>query len=202
MSEDLNSFLYHLNDTIQHLQQQVASLSLEVDLLKTKVKELEARPPIHVDNISYKFDQLKVESLEGSLSIGISPSDAESLAEFSVNGENPLSPYMFADRELLIQQLANEALAYLESEKSHLLQQAAQMSEAPFDEQIAQFVIEDLYNQLPQRIKVYLDETPIYDRTVDRLPAVTERIRERIKFDIDRAVLDFINQPKPGEEKK
>lgn len=199
MSEDLNSFLFHLEENMRALNQQIQSLHVEIELLKKKTAELEQRPPMQIDNIEYKFDQLKVETLTGTLNIGLNPTDAETIAELSVNNENPLSPYMFQERELFVQQLTSDAIAYLEGEKGNLIQQASQMSQAPFDEQIAHFLIEELHQQLPARVGMYLDQTPIYDRTVDRLPVVVERIRKKLEHDIDKAVLNFINQKKSDE---
>lgn len=66
-------------------------LEHELKRLKDELAELKNKPPIHVDKIEYKFDQLKVESLDGTLNIGLNPTDLNNIDEFAVNNQ-PVQP--------------------------------------------------------------------------------------------------------------
>ncbi len=193
MQFDWNAYLFQVQEMMKVQDQKIAKLENELASLHIKVAQLNDRPAIHVDKIEYKFDQLKVETLEGTLNIGLNPADAENLEALAVNHQNPLTPFMFQDRELLVQQLINDISQYLEKERAKLLRESTITKDGPINEQVAEFIIQDILRQLPNRINIYLDQTPIYDRTVDRLPIVTERIREKLIRDIDFAILKFIN---------
>ncbi|KIL47367.1 spore germination protein GerPC [Jeotgalibacillus campisalis] len=58
------------------LQQQLAQCMERLVKIEQKLEERAPSPSsVHIEKIEYKFDQLKVETLEGTLSIGLSPSD-------------------------------------------------------------------------------------------------------------------------------
>jgi len=185
MQYDWNILLFQVQEQLKLQDEKIRQLELQIQKLKD-------RPALHVDNIEYKFDQLKVERLEGTLNIGLNPSDAEDLEELTVNGENPLTPYFFQNRELLVADITNMLRAYLEKEKPSLITRATIQNEGPLDPQVVQFVLQDLERQLPHRINLYLDQTPIYDRTEERLPVITERIIEKLKSDIGLAIVKFM----------
>ncbi len=198
MQFDWNAYLFQIQEMMKMQDQKIARLEEEVTRLRIKVAELGDRPAIHVDKIEYKFDQLKVETLEGTLNIGLNPADAENLEALAVNHENPLTPFLFQDRELLVQQLVGDVSQYLEKERARLLKESAITKDSPINEQVAEFIIQDILRQLPHRASLYLDQTPIYDRTVERLPLITERVREKLIRDIDFAILKFINDNPRG----
>ena len=79
--QSMQAYLYKQDKKIYKLQQQIKTLE------KT-VTELQNRPPVHVDRMEYKFDQLKVETLEGTLNIGLNPSDLQGIEDFSVPTKN------------------------------------------------------------------------------------------------------------------
>ena len=191
MQYDWSLFLYQL-------QEQVKQQEVTIQQLEREVKKLKERSVLHVDKIEYKFDQLKVERLEGTLNIGINPSDIDNLEDLAVNGENPLTPYFFQNRELLVADIAQEVSAYMEKERPEILARAS--VEGPIDQQVADFVMQDIARQLPDRINTYLDQTPIYERTQERLPVVTERVIEKIKADIDHAVARFMEEQAQGKQ--
>ncbi len=197
MQFDWSTFPFQIQEQIKQQNQKIARLENELAALRLKVNELSDRPTIHVDTIEYKFDQLKVETLEGTLNIGLNPADAESLEELTINHENPLAPYLFHDRDAIVHRLMSDATQYFEKERPNILQKAATILGAPIDDQTADFVLQDLHRQLPNRINFYLDQTPIYERTAPNLPKVTERVFEKILYDIDTAVAKFLGQISP-----
>ncbi|URN94288.1 MAG: spore germination protein GerPC [Candidatus Pristimantibacillus lignocellulolyticus] len=70
--------LQEQQDTIDTLQATVSQL--EQQLTDQKQNHSSSNPPIfHVDKIEYHFDQLKVETLEGSLQIGMSTASSSQL---------------------------------------------------------------------------------------------------------------------------
>ena len=55
----------------------INKLSKEIDALKDK-------PPINVERLEYKFDQLKIEKLDGTLNIGINPADLNNIEDMEI----------------------------------------------------------------------------------------------------------------------
>ena len=72
---------------IQLQEQCIQNLEQKISMLQTEIEELKARPYTKIDNIEYKFDQLKVEKLNGTLNIGLNPFSKEAVEDFSVTGD-------------------------------------------------------------------------------------------------------------------
>ena len=68
--------------------QKIRSLQQKMISMEQKITELQNRPPVHVEKMEYKFDQLKVETLEGTLNIGLNPTDLQGIEDFSVPSKN------------------------------------------------------------------------------------------------------------------
>jgi|GEM_PF-2317763 len=67
-------------------QRRIDQLEKQVGQLQSELAAGQKQKTIHIDRIEYKFDQLKVEKLEGTLSIGINPGALEGIADATVNG--------------------------------------------------------------------------------------------------------------------
>uniref|UniRef100_A0A4Y8Q2M9 Spore germination protein GerPC n=1 Tax=Paenibacillus athensensis TaxID=1967502 RepID=A0A4Y8Q2M9_9BACL len=72
-------------------QRRIEQLEKQVGQLQGELAAVQKQKTIQIDRIEYKFDQLKVEKLEGTLSIGINPGALEDIADATVNGA-PLAP--------------------------------------------------------------------------------------------------------------
>lgn len=51
----------------------IRTLERRLSVLEARLQELESQPRTTIERIEYKFDQLKVETLEGTLNIGLAP---------------------------------------------------------------------------------------------------------------------------------
>ncbi|CAN7187863.1 spore germination protein GerPC [Paenibacillus sp. LjRoot153] len=69
-------------------KQRIDKLEQTVNKLQADLKAMKDEKRIHIDKIEYNFDQLKVEKLDGTLTIGISPSALDQIEDFSVNGNS------------------------------------------------------------------------------------------------------------------
>ena len=87
-------------------EQRILQLEQEIKRLSEEVSNLKNKPPIRVDKIEYKFDQLKVESLNGTLNIGLNPNDLNNIDEFAVNNQSTqATPFPFPERESIINEM-------------------------------------------------------------------------------------------------
>ncbi|MDD9271048.1 spore germination protein GerPC [Paenibacillus sp. GCM10023248] len=78
-AEQVCSFIETQKRRIDELETTVKKLQSDLDALKDQKR-------FHIDKIEYNFDQLKVEKLDGTLTIGISPSSLDNVDDFTVNG--------------------------------------------------------------------------------------------------------------------
>jgi len=85
-----------MEQRMQEQQQTIERLEQELQRIKQQLAKQEQSAPIyHVEKIEYHFDQLKVDTLEGSLQIGLSTSNPEQLPmmieDFVMQQQNPNS---------------------------------------------------------------------------------------------------------------
>ncbi|KRF01714.1 hypothetical protein ASG89_25480 [Paenibacillus sp. Soil766] len=73
---------------VEMQKQRIDKLEQTVNKLQADLKTMKDEKRIHIDKIEYNFDQLKVEKLDGTLTIGISPSAIDQIEDLSVNGNS------------------------------------------------------------------------------------------------------------------
>jgi spore germination protein PC len=78
-AQQLTAYIDMQKQRIDKLEETVTKLQSDLDALKVQKR-------VHIDKIEYNFDQLKVEKLDGTLTIGISPSSLDNVDDFTVNG--------------------------------------------------------------------------------------------------------------------
>lgn len=192
MSLELYSYLQRMHHFIQLQEKRIQGLEKQLRDLSQELKEFKARPPVHVGTIEYKFDQLKVETLEGTLNIGLNPSDLESIEELQVDGkqpEAPLSPKMMMKRSM---ELEDGIHLYLETDLEPLVHRYEEELNIKVDAPYINFMKDDIRKQIPSRIEYYLKQIPVNKRSPEELQDINEQIEKQIKKDIENAVLAFI----------
>ncbi len=89
----------------------------KIHSLEQKIIELQNRPPVHVEKMEYKFDQLKVETLEGTLNIGLNPADLQNIEDFSVPSKK--GPPYTKERTALFTEIENSIHDYLDTKPAY-----------------------------------------------------------------------------------
>lgn len=192
LPQDVTQFLYYLQNTLESQQQAICKLEDDIKKLREEVTVAKQQAPIRVDRIEYKFDQLKVERLEGTLNIGLTPSDLEKIDELAIDHHTPPGPFLFPARDEFVHQLSSEVLLDLTNNKDEIFKRAEKICEQKADETMRSFIMEDIARQLPQRIHHYLDQTPPHNRTEHKIPDIREQISEVMKTDIENAIIRFM----------
>ncbi len=187
MNEQNNYYLSKLQQMILDQNDKIRELEDQIKKLKKQVKEISSKP----QTVEYKFDQLKVEKLEGTLHIGLGHS-AESkdlIEQFNIGHntvqmpgrmkrstiENPNYREMI---QVMDDFFAKEAPAYLKSLENKI--------NVPLDETYRIFILEDVQRQVPGRIKHYLTKYEPKDERGRR------DIIQKTKEDIYRGIETFI----------
>ncbi len=174
----------------------MAELEKTIKNIKQEIEELQKRPPIHVDNIEYKFDQLKVETLDGVLNIGLNPNDLNSIEDFQVDNNNQLKNSSLSPLKKMetTMRLENNLFQYLDENLDPIVRHWEEQSGRKVNEDIIAFMKEDIKKQLPDRINDYLKKIKREERSGEALQAALDQIEEQMKQDIGNAVIAFLNQ--------
>ena len=179
--QSMQAYMHKQDQKIRNLQQKMISM-------EQKITELQSRPPVHVEKLEYKFDQLKVETLEGTLNIGLNPTDLQRIEDFSVPNKNgAASP---SQRMALFTDLENSIHQYLDSNLISIMTDAGQQLNLQVDESYREFILQDIKKQLPNRIEYYLNQ-PLRNSN-DSPEQQKEYILEQMQKEIHYGVLSFL----------
>jgi spore germination protein PC len=193
VNTEIYQYMKELHTFIEYQAQKLRKLENSVNALQKEVAILKERPPVQVGNIEYKFDQLKVETLEGTLNIGLNPSDLDGITDFSVDNQNiqtqNSSPKTLFKRSMDIE---NKIRDYLERNLPEIYQTTQEKLNMRVDDSYFQFIREDILKQLPNRIHTHLSSLNDEERENDE--NINERIVETIKKEIQQGVHLFLEQ--------
>ncbi len=151
----MNFYIYQLQQHIQQLNEQINSLEKRIHQL-----EQHSSPKTTIEKLEYHFDQLKIERLDGTLHIGVTPEDLSNIDEFSVPGTSP--PQMqSALHQTLNQHIEQEIPAYMEQLEQHY--------NYPLEPAYRKTLLDDLKKQLSSRIAYYQQANVPLDQLQDHI---------------------------------
>lgn len=192
MYQDFYQYLQWLQNCISSQENRIIALEQTIKSLKDEIQKGNEKQCIHVDRIEYKFDQLKVETLEGTLNIGLNPNDLAGIEDFAVQNQTlktPLSPDAQMQRSLKIEDAIYQ---YLESDLPQIIVDTQNKLSLPPNESYLSFIKEDILKQLPSRIDHHLKNRKLQDRS-ESDQAFDEQIITLLKQEIQNGVFIFLN---------
>lgn len=204
-------YLQQFYNQHQAQQRKISELEKLVAQLQDDLTTLKQEPRTNIEHMEYKFDQLKIEKLDGTLNIGLTPGSGDLQDEFSVNGQNlqsqtqsqmaaqgiapPSGVYPDVEetvRRNIAEYLSGHAwvdLKNIEKEQQHAL-----------DDPYRGFILEDIRKQVNPRIRHYLNQKKD-GITQDNHQEISNRITQQVKSDIYEGMQNFIGKIKQGGEK-
>lgn len=193
MYQDVYQYLQWLQMCIQAQEKRIISLEETVKKMSEEIMQLNEKNSIHVDRIEYKFDQLKVETLEGTLNIGLNPSDLSGIEDFAVQNQSlatPLSPKAQMQRSMKIEEAIYR---YLETDLPQIIEDTQKrLSMEPGDAYLS-FIKEDIIKQLPNRIEYHLKAHTVQNRSSENGTDTDILIIEALKQEVQNGVFIFLN---------
>lgn len=167
-------------DKLRELERQVQDLQKSLEDLKNK-------NTANIGPINYNFDQLKIEKLEGTLNIGLTPpSEDSNSGDATVNGLSLGS--QGTNNKMLYEQIQPEIEKYIQNEVPAQFARMAWDKGVTVNQQYVQNVCQDLQQQMDGRIKVYLNQLPPISEGRVGDEALIASITGQIKQDIEAAV--------------
>jgi spore germination protein PC len=191
MYQDYSQLLQWVQITLQSQENRIAALEQTIQKLQEQLKQLKDKPSIQIEKIEYKFDQLKVETLDGTLNIGLNPSDLANIEDFAVENQSlntPIHPKAQMQRSMKIEESIYQ---YLETELPVLFMETQNQLNIRLDDSYLDFIKQDILKQLPARIDFHLQSNAALEG--EGKQNTEESIIELIKQEIRKGILIFIN---------
>jgi spore germination protein PC len=197
----LYDYLVKLRRYLSWQTKKIQMLEQRLLLLENQLKELEQQPRTTIERIEYKFDQLKVETLEGTLNIGITPNGVGNVIEdFAVQPEKTVVP---KPEPVLFRNIQEKVHAYLGKEAKETIKRFEKQYAHRLDDTYRHFILQDIARQVDERIRFYLHQKMNngYVPKSDNDEAVVNEIFQKVKMDIEQSIDLFLKHlPKQGGE--
>ncbi|MBM7554092.1 spore germination protein GerPC [Thalassobacillus pellis] len=181
----------HYGSWQQYMEQLLLQLNeqqKEIKALYEKLDKLEQnhseQPRTVIEKIEYNFDQLKIETLEGTLHIGLSPQELNDMDDHSLL-KNHYQVQKPANQKIL-----EELDQFLLKQGSGLIRDLGNEQSIETTREMEHNIIQDIRNQLPERITYHEKADP---------PPQPNVIIEQIKQEIQHSIAQFLIQQK-GED--
>lgn len=192
MDAEFYQYLKKLHLYVEHQSRKTARLEKLVFELQQEIDALKERPPVQIGNIEYKFDQLKVETLEGTLNIGLNPTDLDGIDDFTVDQKAvnvPIPPKQLFKRTIEIETALNQ---YLESDLENIYRSAQTELGIKVDDSYFEFIKNDIKKQLSGRAAQHLQEKSSNERGSELSPHLNEKVIDLLKQEIQNGVFLFL----------
>lgn len=189
---EIYQYIHQLNIYLKKHEQKINELEKTIDHMKKQFADLRHQPPIHIEKIDYHFDQLKIERLDGTLTIGLNPSDLENMDEFMIRKNSSEAPERAGNNQSLITKIEQEMHTYLDQELEKMIEDTKKQLTIDVDPSFIHFIHEDIRRQLKSRIEYFLQSYPQENRNESEQEIIL-RIKQQLIEDIRHGIFTFLN---------
>lgn len=183
--------LQQLQGMARYQEQRISQLENTMGDLSRSVEELrQNQQPV---TVNYSFDQLKIDTLEGTLNIGLNPNkDLEDLNDFTINDQaiHTPSPVPNEDNFGVMNDVTGHLNHYFGEQAHHDLRKVEEEKNVPLDDAYREFIMKDIQGQLQPRIEHYVTQNHQKYRNQEELTTV---VTQKVQEDIKRAFRMFID---------
>ncbi|MEH7235539.1 spore germination protein GerPC [Bacillus sp. JJ1562] len=190
---DITAYIRSLHYYIQQQNQRISQLEAILQNIEKELKEIKNKPTTHIEKIEYKFDQLKVETLEGTLNIGLNPMNGEQIEDFAVSQSKMNVPDVRQTHKKFIDAIQDHIDAYLSNECSVNIQTMLTQERKSLPDEHVQFIVEDIQKQINERIIYYVEQKQSELQEPTRENVIFSDIVDRLKADIQNSIRAYLN---------
>jgi len=173
-----------LERQLHALEMGMQALGQQLSALEEQLAGMGDRPSTHIDKIEYRFEQLKVDTLAGTLQIGISHNAEgliEDLAVQQSSAEDIKLGSTYGKGGEMFPHIATELQDYACSELYRDIDEAAAQAGTPLDPELRERIASDLAKQLQNRAVLYMKEVPTKESPD---PTAEQTILAKVKADV------------------
>lgn len=192
MNAEFYEYVKKLHLYVQHQSKKISKLEKMAMDLQQEVVALKDRPPVQIGNIEYKFDQLKVETLEGTLNIGLNPSELDGIDDFSVDQKAVNVPTPGKQLFKRTIEIETALYKYLETDLEGIYRDAQAKLGINVDDSYFTFIKEDIRKQLSGRVAAHLKERSSGENGTVISPEMNNQVIDLLKQEIQNGVFLFL----------
>ncbi|OIJ10087.1 hypothetical protein BKP35_13280 [Anaerobacillus arseniciselenatis] len=200
---DYSTYFQQIYQQLEAQQSKIDELEETIDILLDEISTLKNQASQQPGKIEYKFDQLKVERLEGTLNIGITPNggvEPNSIDDFTVNRNNIDVPVVQQQHPKFYENIKKKVYDYLNNGCFDAMKSLEQHYNYQLDIPYRNFIVEDIKKQIDKRIQYYLKDVNLQDESEEALKQIEETTVNNVINDINRTMEEFIKHlPQKGE---
>jgi spore germination protein PC len=188
--------------------EKLLQLEKELQSIKEQLQSLQAAPKTHVERMEYNFEQLKVENLNGSLLIGLSPGTAEAAEGMNGAGAGKIEDLWIQNQHAedvaidgqappsLSEQIKDDLFRYIRDDIAPSLDDRAKELHVALTEEDAKSIVEDMIRQTEERIQVYIQQKKWSAASNEE--EWKRQIMQRVMLDVRQAVDSYIEHFREG----
>jgi spore germination protein PC len=192
LNAEFYEYVKKLHLYVQHQSKKISKLEKMAMDLQQEVAALKDRPPVQIGNIEYKFDQLKVETLEGTLNIGLNPSELDGIDDFSVDQKAVNVPTPGKQLFKRTIEIETALYKYLETDLEGIYRDAQAKLGINVDDSYFTFIKEDIRKQLSGRVAAHLKERSSGENGTVISPEMNNQVIDLLKQEIQNGVFLFL----------
>lgn len=191
---DFWKIITELNAKIDEQNQLIYSLKSTIDSLERMIAEQISQSRV-AEKIEYNFDQLKIETLEGTLNIGMTPNQALPFEHIDLPNEQNEMEQLSPFEQIVYQQLTS----YIRDDIPKEIKQFSEKNHLEISDEWIAILLYELNQQLPNRIQhhtKYLQDKKRLNLTEDHVPLIVNHI----KNELQQGLLLHLNRLKENED--
>lgn len=165
MDPNLLRLIHEMQQQLMWQTSKLNEIQGELRMLRDETEGLKGQKQGGIEKIDYHFDQLKVEKLEGTLNIGLTPYTSGQIEQLSADGNHlediamqhvqvPPEPYAYTPEH---QWIYSQVHQYLRSECPELIRKLEEDHMTILSQDYRSKMIEDIARQVDERIRLYLE---------------------------------------------
>jgi spore germination protein PC len=191
---DFRTQINQLYDYIRYQENKIAKFEKLIENLSSEIQTLKEKPPINVERIEYKFDQLKIERLDGTLNIGLNPSDLGNIEDLDIPAGQTPSPPPYFTTPAFKSAATSRIRQYINEQLEGLIHDTENQLGMKLTQEYHEFIHHDLVGQIPQRVDHYINILSGQNLSNMTEEQISNQIFDQMKGDIQQAVFMFISK--------
>lgn len=189
---DNSGQIQQLYQYIQYQQKKLSQFEKIIKTLKVDIQALKEKPPINIERMEYKFDQLKIEQLDGTLNIGLNPADLNGIEDLDV--PKPSSHKSILNNPKFREQLKERLDQYVSKDLNSVIHDTESQLGTRLDPNYVEFIIQDIHKQIPQKVNYYANLLAGQNHGNISEEELLNQAFNKMKADIDQAVFMFVSK--------
>jgi spore germination protein PC len=190
--QQLNEYIKNQDEKLKQSDTIIQQLRKQMNEMQVEINQLKQKPFTNIERVEYKFDQLKVETLEGTLNIGFTPGGGPGEVEDFVVTQGSLQVPPFREQQI-VRSIQSEMEQFMIKDCYEMIENIEKQYGKSLDASYRRFIIEDINRQIPNRIEFYMKPLNMGEmNSREGEQKVIKEVIEKVKKDIENALHTFI----------